>query len=101
MIAQRNLSAENATYERRIVSNNSIVTHLPVAIPKIPTFCSDSTSPPAPGMGANRIHNDVSPVLAQSFTDQFTVYSAKRFPGVPGEIDYPLNSVISTSHFLN
>lgn len=26
----------------------------------------------------------MSPVLAQTFTDHFTVYSAKRFPGVPG-----------------
>jgi hypothetical protein len=31
------------------------------------------------------VHNDVSPVLAQTFTDPFTVFSAKRFPGVPGE----------------
>ncbi|KAF9481854.1 hypothetical protein BDN70DRAFT_875805 [Pholiota conissans] len=40
-------------------------------------------APPAPEMGAQRVHNDVSPVLAQTFTEQFTVYSAKRFPGVP------------------
>ncbi|KAF8622095.1 hypothetical protein AX15_007234 [Amanita polypyramis BW_CC] len=40
-------------------------------------------SPPAPETGANRIHTDVSPVLAQAFTRPFTVYSAKRFPGVP------------------
>jgi hypothetical protein len=39
---------------------------------------------PAPEAGAVRVHNDVSPVLAQTFTDHFTVYSAKRFPGVPG-----------------
>jgi hypothetical protein len=38
---------------------------------------------PAPEAGATRVHNDVSPVLAQTFTDQFVVYSAKRFPGVP------------------
>ncbi|KAF9534673.1 velvet factor [Crepidotus variabilis] len=38
---------------------------------------------PAPEMGANRVHNDISPVLAQTFTEPFTVYSAKRFPGVP------------------
>jgi hypothetical protein len=25
-------------------------------------------------------------VLAQTFTDAFTVFSAKRFPGVPGEV---------------
>ena len=31
-----------------------------------------------------RIHNDTSPVLAQTFTEPFVVYSAKRFPGVPG-----------------
>ncbi|KJA29804.1 hypothetical protein HYPSUDRAFT_238534 [Hypholoma sublateritium FD-334 SS-4] len=40
-------------------------------------------APPAPEVGAQRVHNDVSPVLAQTFTEQFTVYSAKRFPGVP------------------
>ncbi|TEB35746.1 hypothetical protein FA13DRAFT_1788354 [Coprinellus micaceus] len=38
---------------------------------------------PAPESGAIRVHNNVSPVLAQTFTDSFTVYSAKRFPGVP------------------
>lgn len=40
-------------------------------------------APPAPEMGALRIHTDVSPVLAQTFTEPFVVYSAKRFPGVP------------------
>ena len=25
-----------------------------------------------------------APILAQAFTESFTVYSAKRFPGVPG-----------------
>ncbi|KAF8204750.1 velvet factor-domain-containing protein [Pholiota molesta] len=40
-------------------------------------------APPAPEMGSQRVHNDVSPVLAQTFTEQFTVFSAKRFPGVP------------------
>ncbi|KAI6047533.1 velvet factor-domain-containing protein [Pisolithus marmoratus] len=41
----------------------------------------DSTTP---GSGATRVHNAISPVLAQAFTEPFTVYSAKRFPGVPG-----------------
>jgi hypothetical protein len=45
---------------------------------------SGKNSPPAPEMGSQRVHNDVSPVLAQTFTEQFTVFSAKRFPGVPG-----------------
>ncbi|KIM46423.1 hypothetical protein M413DRAFT_441516 [Hebeloma cylindrosporum] len=45
-------------------------------------------APPAPEMGAQRVHNDISPVLAQTFTDQFTVFSAKRFPGVPGNFNY-------------
>lgn len=36
--------------------------------------------------GALQVHTDVSPVLAQVFTDKFDVYSAKRFPGVPGEL---------------
>ncbi|KAJ7572560.1 velvet factor [Mycena floridula] len=40
-------------------------------------------APPAPEAGATKIHTGVSPVLAQVFTEQFTVYSAKRFPGVP------------------
>ncbi|KAF7775707.1 hypothetical protein Agabi119p4_4100 [Agaricus bisporus var. burnettii] len=40
-------------------------------------------APPAPEYGATKVHNDVSPVLAQTFTDPFTVFSAKRFPGVP------------------
>ncbi|KAF8663496.1 hypothetical protein AX16_001064 [Volvariella volvacea WC 439] len=40
-------------------------------------------APPAPERGALRVHNDVSPVLAQTFTDPFIVYSAKKFPGVP------------------
>ncbi|KAK7060374.1 hypothetical protein VNI00_001139 [Paramarasmius palmivorus] len=40
-------------------------------------------TPPAPESGSTRIHTDISPVLAQTFTEPFTVYSAKRFPGVP------------------
>ncbi|KAL4076205.1 velvet factor-domain-containing protein [Scleroderma citrinum] len=40
----------------------------------------DSTTP---GSGALRVHTNVSPVLAQAFTEPFIVYSAKRFPGVP------------------
>ena len=40
-------------------------------------------APPAPESGATHIHTDVSPVLAQTFTEEFTVFSAKRFPGVP------------------
>lgn len=41
-------------------------------------------SSPAPEAGALRVHTNVSPVLAQTFTDPFVVFSAKRFPGVPG-----------------
>lgn len=41
-------------------------------------------SPPGPEPGALRVHTDVSPVLAQTFTEPFVVFSAKRFPGVPG-----------------
>ncbi|KAJ3557238.1 hypothetical protein NP233_g11794 [Leucocoprinus birnbaumii] len=40
-------------------------------------------APPAPEYGATKVHTDVSPVLAQTFTEAFTVFSAKRFPGVP------------------
>ncbi|KAJ7774116.1 velvet factor [Mycena olivaceomarginata] len=38
---------------------------------------------PAPEPGALQVHTGVSPVLAQIFTEPFTVFSAKRFPGVP------------------
>ncbi|KAJ7490273.1 velvet factor-domain-containing protein, partial [Mycena galericulata] len=38
---------------------------------------------PAPEPGALQVHTNVSPVLAQIFTEPFTVFSAKRFPGVP------------------
>ncbi|KAI9513272.1 velvet factor-domain-containing protein [Russula earlei] len=37
----------------------------------------------SPENGALRVHNDVSPILAQTYTQGFDVYSAKRFPGVP------------------
>jgi len=40
-------------------------------------------APPAPNRGAMRVHENVSPVLAQTFTEPFTVFSAKKFPGVP------------------
>jgi len=40
-------------------------------------------APPAPNGLSNSVHTGVSPVLAQIFTEPFTVYSAKRFPGVP------------------
>jgi hypothetical protein len=45
--------------------------------------CSGSL--PAPENGALQVHNDVSPILAQTYTQAFDVYSAKRFPGVPGK----------------
>ncbi|KAH8118738.1 velvet factor-domain-containing protein [Phellopilus nigrolimitatus] len=38
---------------------------------------------PAPDPGANRVMEGSAPILAQTFTEAFTVYSAKRFPGVP------------------
>ncbi|TFK85436.1 hypothetical protein K466DRAFT_622243 [Polyporus arcularius HHB13444] len=40
-------------------------------------------APPAPEPRASSVHTDVSPVLAQTFTEPFVVFSAKRFPGVP------------------
>jgi len=40
-------------------------------------------SPPAPNRGSTRVHEGVSAVLAQTFTEPFTVFSAKKFPGVP------------------
>jgi hypothetical protein len=49
------------------------------------SLCILDTSPPAPDAGAAGVHNDVSPVLAQTFTEPFVVFSAKRFPGVPGK----------------
>ncbi|KIY49492.1 hypothetical protein FISHEDRAFT_72812 [Fistulina hepatica ATCC 64428] len=41
-------------------------------------------APPAPEYGASQVCELTAPVLAQTFTEPFTVYSAKRFPGVPG-----------------
>ncbi|KAF5364333.1 hypothetical protein D9756_000182 [Leucocoprinus leucothites] len=40
-------------------------------------------APPAPEYGATKVHTGSTPVLAQTFTEPFTVFSAKRFPGVP------------------
>ncbi|KAI0775336.1 hypothetical protein BC629DRAFT_1594977 [Irpex lacteus] len=40
-------------------------------------------APPAPDLRAYGVHTDQSPVLAQTFTEPFVVFSAKRFPGVP------------------
>jgi len=40
-------------------------------------------APPAPESGALQVHNHVSPILAQTYTQAFDVFSAKRFPGVP------------------
>ncbi|CAK5262483.1 unnamed protein product [Mycena citricolor] len=39
--------------------------------------------PPAPERGATFVSTKPSSVLSQIFSEQFTVYSAKRFPGVP------------------
>ncbi|KAG8714258.1 hypothetical protein FRC08_012157 [Ceratobasidium sp. 394] len=38
---------------------------------------------PAPNAHATHVTTTSAPVLAQTFTQPFTVYSAKRFPGVP------------------
>jgi len=46
-------------------------------------YLTPSHRPPAPEPGATMINTGTSPVLAQTFTEPFTVYSAKRFPGVP------------------
>ncbi|KZT71449.1 hypothetical protein DAEQUDRAFT_687309 [Daedalea quercina L-15889] len=40
-------------------------------------------APPAPEPGAHFINTGMSKILAQTFTEPFIVYSAKRFPGVP------------------
>lgn len=48
-------------------------------------YPSSRDRPPAPDHRAYGVHNDVSPVLAQTFTEPFVVFSAKRFPGVPGK----------------
>ncbi|KIJ22295.1 hypothetical protein M422DRAFT_115342, partial [Sphaerobolus stellatus SS14] len=39
--------------------------------------------PPAPNGRSNSVGTGTMPVLAQAFSEPFTVYSAKRFPGVP------------------
>ncbi|CCO28188.1 hypothetical protein BN14_02181 [Rhizoctonia solani AG-1 IB] len=38
---------------------------------------------PAPNAHATHVTTTSAPILAQTFTDPFTVFSAKRFPGVP------------------
>ncbi|CAE6470197.1 unnamed protein product [Rhizoctonia solani] len=38
---------------------------------------------PAPNAHATHVTTTSAPILAQTFTEPFTVYSAKRFPGVP------------------
>lgn len=38
---------------------------------------------PAPEWGATGVTMGAVPILAQTYTEPFTVYSAKRFPGVP------------------
>jgi hypothetical protein len=68
----RNIQAKDASHERWSVSIFPFVFNFQYL---------GSHSSPALEMG---VHNDVSPVLAQAFTDPFTVFSAKRFPGVPG-----------------
>jgi hypothetical protein len=45
----------------------------------------DTQRTSSPDSPQTRTHTDVSSVLAQAFTEPFMVYSAKRFPGVPGE----------------
>jgi len=40
-------------------------------------------APPAPEWGSSEVTTGIVPILAQTFTEAFTVYSAKRFPGVP------------------
>jgi len=39
--------------------------------------------PPAPDWGSPGVTTGTTPILAQTYTEAFTVYSAKRFPGVP------------------
>jgi Velvet factor len=53
--------------------------------PLVRLFFVDPSRLPAPESGALQVHNGVSPILAQTYTQTFDVYSAKRFPGVPGE----------------
>ena len=40
---------------------------------------------------------DKTPILAQTFTESFTVYSAKRFPGVPGVYFFWVSNINLTS----
>lgn len=58
-------------------------------------FFTQPDSPPAPEPGAKLIHMGSSPILAQAFSEPFTVYSAKRFPGVPGMFRYHRISCVS------
>ncbi|KAI0032953.1 velvet factor-domain-containing protein [Vararia minispora EC-137] len=47
-------------------------------------------APPTTAEGLPAVLTGSAPVLAQTFTDAFDVYSAKRFPGVPGTSSFAL-----------
>lgn len=74
----RHIPIAHAAHQRRSVRYLVLQSRRPPLIQEL-------HRPPAPESGAVRVHNNVSPVLSQTFTDSFTVYSAKRFPGVPGK----------------
>ncbi|KAG9317352.1 velvet factor [Chiua virens] len=65
-------------------SHNLIMRDLSIALTAYECWRVRMFTPSAPEPGAQRVHTNVSPVLAQTFTEPFVVFSAKRFPGVPG-----------------
>lgn len=50
--------------------------------PQLPTPGGGPTSPITNGINTSAINTGKAPILAQCFSEIFTVYSAKKFPGV-------------------
>ena len=73
----RHIPFETASHERWRVSKR-------LQFRKKLKYMFELDRPPAPDAPSGGTHTSVSSVLAQTFTEPFIVYSAKRFPGVPG-----------------
>lgn len=97
-VIHRYLPSKATAYERRRVSGPSQCkpsSRSEVDGQGLRTSRADNSrvcSPPAPEPRAPCVHTDVSPVLAQTFTEPFVVFSAKRFPGVPGKSRSPTHA---------
>lgn len=75
----RHLSSSAAPHEHRTVS--------PVMLPANRVINRKLLRPTLQGM-PYEVNTGVVGILAQTFTEPFVVYSAKRFPGVPGTSAY-------------